>query len=94
MLLSRIADLFFVTILAFTTTSALAQASVTSLAEYKKKQDDGIAEAVRQSQLRTQSGKLAMGGTGKGQPKKLPILRIGVHPRQTGFDNRHVANVR
>jgi hypothetical protein len=86
-----------ITIYAFivTGTIALAQASVPSLAEYKKKQDDGIAEAVRQSQLRAQSGKLSIGATGAKSPRKKPsVLRIGVHPRQTGVDNRHGTNVR
>jgi hypothetical protein len=81
--------------------NALAQASVGSLAEYKKKQDDGIAQAIQNSQTRAKAGKLKMGETGaktgKGKqplPAKPAVIRLAVHPRQTGFDNRRRINVR
>jgi hypothetical protein len=76
---------------------ASAQASVASLAQYQKKQNDGIAEAIRSSQDRTHSGKLEMGAsTAKGE-KTRPrpaVIRSGVHPRQTGIDNRRGNNMR
>jgi hypothetical protein len=75
----------------------VAQSSIASLAQYQKKQDDGIAEAIRSSRDRTHNGKLTMGASTAKRDKTRPrpaVIRSGVHPRQTGIDNRRGNNMR
>ena len=74
------------------------------MADFKKKQDDGIAETVRRSQDRARAGKLAMGigaGTRTGgltamqsAPERPAVIHLAVHPSQTGHDYRRLNNVR
>ena len=80
------------------------QASVGSLADFMKKQDDGIAESVRMSQDRARTSKLVMGTPPGKKPGKLTdtppepnrpaVIHLAVHARQTGHDNRRQNNVR
>ncbi len=87
-----------------TGSSLSGQASIGSMAEFRKNQDDGIAESVRQSQQRASSGKLVMGSAlrKKGatkpgiaaDPEHPAVIRIGVRSTQTGHDNRRQHNVR
>ena len=81
--------------------AASAQSSVTSLADYKKKQDDGIAESVRVSQTRAKAGRLGMmdanGKAGKGAQRlasRPAIIHLANPPRQVGVDNRRRIVVR
>jgi hypothetical protein len=77
--------------------SLWAQASVTSLADYKKKQDDGLAQSIQASQARARAGRLGMMSPAKGHAAlagRPAVIRLAHPPRQTGVDNRRGIVVR
>ena len=78
------------------TGSLWAQASVSSLADYKKKQDDGMAQAIKDSQARARAGRLGMMTPGKGKAfaTRPAVIKLAHPPRQTGVDNRRGIVVR
>ncbi len=93
----KITTLYLV-LLAFGSTCAWrhadGQASVSSMAEFKQNQDEGVAEAVRSSQIRAGAAKLTMG---RPDPHALPkpkIIRLRNPARKPAFDNRRRMNVR